>query len=173
MNYYNYIAHYGVPGMKKGKRRWTNADGTLNEAGKKRYASGQVGDTGVKAVPATLSDGSKSNKTFFYLNQRGQTIGTSSSVYPMTDADHKKNIQNLTSMHSGKKKADESKKSNVSTVDKDRVRTKVSGQVGFSRQAVSNAVRGGVAVTNAGLRNKEKKKKKGQLFVSKFLNRFK
>lgn len=44
---YNYIAanvpspelyHYGVKGMKKGKRRWTNPDGSLNEAGKIRYA---------------------------------------------------------------------------------------------------------------------------------------
>lgn len=32
-----YIAHYGVKGMKQGVRRWTNPDGTLNEAGKRRY----------------------------------------------------------------------------------------------------------------------------------------
>lgn len=36
-NCYDYIAHYGVRGMKKGKRRWTNLDGSLNEEGKRRY----------------------------------------------------------------------------------------------------------------------------------------
>lgn len=33
----SYIIHYGVKGMKKGTRRWTNSDGSLNEAGKARY----------------------------------------------------------------------------------------------------------------------------------------
>lgn len=33
----DYIIHYGIPGMKRGVRRWTNRDGTLNEAGKRRY----------------------------------------------------------------------------------------------------------------------------------------
>ena len=33
----NYLAHYGVLGMKWGVRRYQNADGTLTEAGKKRY----------------------------------------------------------------------------------------------------------------------------------------
>ena len=32
-----YLAHYGVKGMKKGIRRWTNEDGTLTEAGKEHY----------------------------------------------------------------------------------------------------------------------------------------
>lgn len=36
MNYYDYIAHYSVPGMKKDKRRLTNQDGMLNEAVKRR-----------------------------------------------------------------------------------------------------------------------------------------
>lgn len=33
----SYIVHYGTKGMKKGVRKWTNSDGTLNEAGKLRY----------------------------------------------------------------------------------------------------------------------------------------
>lgn len=45
----SYIVHYGVKGMQKGKRRWTNADGSLNEAGKARYQNHLLGKTvGVK-----------------------------------------------------------------------------------------------------------------------------
>lgn len=35
----SYLAHYGVLGMKWGVRRYRNEDGTLTEAGKKRYAA--------------------------------------------------------------------------------------------------------------------------------------
>ena len=39
MVYYesNYLCHYGLKGMKWGQRRWQNADGTFNAAGKSRY----------------------------------------------------------------------------------------------------------------------------------------
>ena len=35
-DYRNYLAHYGVKGMKWGVRRFQNADGSLTSAGKAR-----------------------------------------------------------------------------------------------------------------------------------------
>lgn len=35
---YEWMAHHGIPGMEWGKRRFQNKDGTLTEAGKRRYA---------------------------------------------------------------------------------------------------------------------------------------
>lgn len=36
-----YLRHYGIPGQKKGVRRWQNEDGSFNEEGKIRY--GRIG----------------------------------------------------------------------------------------------------------------------------------
>ena len=38
MEQYNVITHSGIKGMKWGVRRYQNEDGSLTEAGKKRYA---------------------------------------------------------------------------------------------------------------------------------------
>lgn len=37
MDNHLYLAHHGIKGMKWGIRRFRNEDGTLTEAGKKRY----------------------------------------------------------------------------------------------------------------------------------------
>lgn len=39
-----YLVHHGILGQKWGVRRYQNYDGTLTEAGKKRYQSGSKGD---------------------------------------------------------------------------------------------------------------------------------
>ena len=41
--YDDYLAHYGVKGMKWGVRRYQNADGSLKSAGKRRYGGRLLG----------------------------------------------------------------------------------------------------------------------------------
>lgn len=46
MNDKVYLAHHGIKGQKWGVRRYQNPDGTLTDAGKKRYIRQQVGVVG-------------------------------------------------------------------------------------------------------------------------------
>lgn len=41
----NYLAHFGIKGMKWGRRRYENYDGTLTEAGRRRYGSQKIYDS--------------------------------------------------------------------------------------------------------------------------------
>lgn len=47
----NYLAHYGVPGMKRNIRRWQNEDGTYTNAGKIHYGIGDGRQAAAKQEP--------------------------------------------------------------------------------------------------------------------------
>lgn len=50
MSTYGYLAHHGIKGQKWGVRRYENPDGSLTEAGKKRYGKYQNPDGSLTEV---------------------------------------------------------------------------------------------------------------------------
>lgn len=54
----NEFYHHGIKGMRWGVRRYQNKDGTLTDAGKKRYSPGELGLKPVQKGVSVNSDGS-------------------------------------------------------------------------------------------------------------------
>lgn len=150
----DYIAHYGIPGMKRGKRRWTNADGTLNEAGKLRYRDGPVKGTEVKTSTIINKDGSMTTK---YIDQRGREVGqsSSSSSYQKTSGEKIQELDDLRKTQTAKK---EFSKSLV-----DKVKTNVGSSVGKSTTSVGGSIKG-LKSTRTELTLSEKASKKAREF---------
>lgn len=74
----NYLAHYGILGMKWGVRRYQNADGSLTTEGKERYGSGgNVGETiskKAKTAKNVLKSNSGSRKSKALREAREKNI---------------------------------------------------------------------------------------------------
>ena len=70
----DYISHHGVKGQKWGVRRYQNKDGSLNAAGKKRYADESkpvVRESDVKRAKAQMKSARKTyNKAFNEADSR-------------------------------------------------------------------------------------------------------
>lgn len=72
------LKHYGIPGQKKGIRRWQNADGSFNEEGKKRY--GRIGK-GIRNYKNKLSDMSDRDFARSYKRHMATTGAAAALVY--------------------------------------------------------------------------------------------
>lgn len=74
-----YIAHHGIKGQKWGVRRFQNPDGTLTEAGRKRYSTGEADtktgsgiskDTVKKVATTVVVAGSLAAAAYIYANNK-------------------------------------------------------------------------------------------------------
>ena len=52
-----YLTHHGILGQKWGVRRFQNADGSLTNAGKKRYGTGETGANQRKEIAKKVAIG--------------------------------------------------------------------------------------------------------------------
>lgn len=90
----NYLAHYGVPGMKRNVRRWQNEDGTYTNAGKIHYGIGDGRQAASKQEPKrkfTFSSDSKSSSS----GQRKFTFGSVNPASPQPATRSNQNGRNF------------------------------------------------------------------------------
>ena len=91
-DYYDYLAHYGVLGMKWGVRRYQNPDGTLTAEGRARY-SGEKSDSSSKRTDAMIKkerrEDSKNRRTLSdeELNKIINRLARERKLKELTDAD--------------------------------------------------------------------------------------
>ena len=93
----NYLAHHGILGQKWGIRRYQNADGSLTEAGKKRY--GSDGERSAKQTQRMLNDYelavAKNKRTVRKLSTMSNLGEASTEIYKKRVSDGEKQIAKL------------------------------------------------------------------------------
>lgn len=87
MEYNDYLYHHGTKGMKWGHRRYQNKDGTLTEAGKRRYAR----DAKDKGYDKQDEDG-KYYKTAGKKGGRKETLEVDAERYATEDMQRAKRV---------------------------------------------------------------------------------
>ena len=73
--YRNSFAHYGIKGQKWGDRRFQNKDGSLTEAGKRRYREGALSDKDLAKTYNGLLNGVSKRYNSQILNFSSATAG--------------------------------------------------------------------------------------------------
>lgn len=92
--YPNELMHYGIPGMRKGVRRWQNEDGSLTAAGRQRYLDGSQtrlsrpsGRTTSVTGSASAPSVRKNAQGFKKGPTTGGPVGKSSDLFSLHDYD--------------------------------------------------------------------------------------
>ena len=78
------IYHFGIKGMKWGRRRFQNKDGSLTPAGKKRYGDGSSDSDSSGAKPPTM-----------VIKRPGSSSSSKKKVSEMSDEELRKQINRL------------------------------------------------------------------------------
>ena len=79
MSTYGYLAHHGIKGQKWGVRRYENPDGSLTEAGKKRYGY-KTENAKTNAGKESVHDGNKIKKQSTVKESPYKVKGASQSI---------------------------------------------------------------------------------------------
>lgn len=82
MDYYNELQHAGIKGMKWGVRRYQNKDGTLTDAGKKRYNKNMSDDARTASELKKKKVSELSNAELKKLNERSRLEQEYSKLNP-------------------------------------------------------------------------------------------
>lgn len=114
--YDNYLAHYGIIGMHWGVRRYQNRDGTLTEAGKKRYYDAKTGNPDYEKVRKDLGD-----KAARKLAKANQNAKNSEALREHADQNGKGSEPSQTNPHQNEKSLDKytNKKTDISRLTTD------------------------------------------------------
>lgn len=81
------LSHAGVKGMRWGVRRYQNADGTLTEAGKKRYSNSDL-----KAAKTIATETSNASRSTAGAIRNSRTKVPRMDLSKMTDAEMRQRI---------------------------------------------------------------------------------
>lgn len=136
------LYHHGIKGQKWGRRRWQNADGTYNEAGKARYFGRSAGGN-VRRTLAKVYD----------INERFYSKRGNSTMASMNRAAKERQLKKATDLD--KAKAEKIAAKNTPEAKANRAKTaKKAAIIGASVVAAGLAAYGGYKLYSSNQANK-------------------